>query len=69
MRLYFKTSRYNLARQYIIYDANTMFADIGGYLGLLLGDRQGQLVARVIRQFINFAPAAYSAWPLLSLAG
>ncbi len=37
--VYFKTASHDLKEQYIIYDENSMFADIGGYLGLLLGDR------------------------------
>ncbi len=37
--MFFKSGSHDLKEQYIIYDVNSMFADIGGYLGLLLGDR------------------------------
>ncbi len=37
--IYFKSSSYDVKEQYLIYDENSMFADIGGYMGLLLGDR------------------------------
>ena len=39
LNIYVKTGRRDVKEKYIIYDVNSMFADIGGYLGLLLGDR------------------------------
>ena len=39
LEMFFKSGSHDLKEQYIIYDVNSMFADIGGYLGLLLGDR------------------------------
>ena len=35
--IHFLNGRYEEKEQYIIYDSNTMIADIGGYMGLLLG--------------------------------
>ena len=39
MKLYahFQNGRYEDKEQYIIYDYNSMIADVGGYMGLLLG--------------------------------
>ncbi len=37
VKLYFRTGRYMSTEQYVIYDTNAYIADIGGYLGLLLG--------------------------------
>ena len=35
--LYYANGRYEEKKQYLIYDYNSMIADVGGYLGLLLG--------------------------------
>ena len=35
--LYFKNGQYDEREQYIIYDYNSFIADVGGYMGLLLG--------------------------------
>ena len=35
--VHFLNGRYEEKEQYIIYDSNSMIADIGGYMGLLLG--------------------------------
>ena len=35
--LYFKNGQYDERKQYIIYDYNSFIADVGGYMGLLLG--------------------------------
>ena len=37
LRLITPRSQYTLKDQYIVYDGNSLIADIGGYLGLLLG--------------------------------
>jgi hypothetical protein len=33
----FKNSRYEVREQYVIYDSDSFIADVGGFLGLLLG--------------------------------
>jgi hypothetical protein len=33
----FSTASHSEREQYIVYDFNSFFADVGGYLGLLLG--------------------------------
>ncbi len=33
----FKSSRYDVWRQYFVYDFNSFFAEVGGFLGLFLG--------------------------------
>ena len=35
--LYYVNSRYDEKEQYIIYDLSSLIADVGGYMGLLLG--------------------------------
>ena len=35
--LFYPTGRYTVKNYYYVYDGNTAFADVGGYLGLLLG--------------------------------
>ncbi len=37
MSAYFASGRFDVRRQYVLYDYNTFIADVGGYLGLLLG--------------------------------
>ena len=37
LHLYYVNGRYEEKKQYLIYDYNSMIADIGGYMGLLLG--------------------------------
>ena len=37
LRLQFRDGTYNLNEEYLVYDYNNFIADIGGYLGLLLG--------------------------------
>ncbi len=37
LEVYFRNGRYPVKEQYYIYDENSLVADIGGYLGLLLG--------------------------------
>ena len=37
VHVHFLNGRYEEREQYIIYDFNSMLADIGGYMGLLLG--------------------------------
>ncbi len=44
LAFFFKSGSYDVKEQYVIYDENSMFADIGGYLGLLLGDRYCDLI-------------------------
>ncbi len=36
-RLSFNSDRYEVKEQYVVYDGNAFFADVGGFLGLLLG--------------------------------
>ena len=36
-RFYFLNGRYELSEQYLVYDSNSFIADVGGFLGLLLG--------------------------------
>jgi hypothetical protein len=33
----FQTTRHDVMEQYIIYDSDSFIADVGGFLGLLLG--------------------------------
>ncbi len=33
----FKNARHDLRQEYIVYDGNSFIADVGGFLGLLLG--------------------------------
>ncbi len=35
--LFLSTSKHLVKKQYVIYDGNSFFADVGGYLGLILG--------------------------------
>ncbi len=35
--LFNRDTRYMLLKQYVIYDFNSFIADVGGYLGLMLG--------------------------------
>ncbi len=35
-------------RQYVIYDTNSLIADVGGYLGLLLGHSMLSLFGNVV---------------------
>ncbi len=37
IRILFANSRYHVKEQYLVYDQNSFIADVGGYLGLLLG--------------------------------
>ena len=37
LRLGYLNGRYEVRKQYLLYDMNTFIADVGGYLGLLLG--------------------------------
>jgi hypothetical protein len=37
LNLYYGSGRYQVRHQYLTYDAQSLVADIGGYLGLLLG--------------------------------
>ncbi len=37
IKIVMQTGTYEVREQYFIYDGNTFIADIGGYLGLLLG--------------------------------
>ena len=37
MSFLFEDGSYQLEEEYIVYDANDFIADVGGYLGLLLG--------------------------------
>ncbi len=46
LEFFFKSGSYDVKEQYIIYDADSMFADIGGYMGLLLGDRSLKMFSR-----------------------
>ncbi len=36
-KLYFKSGKYEVKEQFFVYDQNSFIADVGGYLGLLLG--------------------------------
>merc|ERR1711879_731855 len=35
--MYYVHNRYDVKEQYVVYDSADLFADVGGYLGLLLG--------------------------------
>jgi hypothetical protein len=48
--LIFPTGRHVLKEQYVIYDPSSFIADVGGYLGLLLGHRDG-----IHQYFYNFS--------------
>ena len=37
INLHYANGRYEEKKQYLIYDFNSMIADVGGYMGLLLG--------------------------------
>ncbi len=37
LRFYFKSGKYGIKEEYLVYDENSFIADVGGYLGLLLG--------------------------------
>ena len=37
LRAWFPSGRYLVRREYVLYDPDSFIADIGGYLGLLLG--------------------------------
>ncbi len=37
LNLFMPTTKHSIKEQYVIYDANSFVADVGGYLGLLLG--------------------------------
>ncbi len=37
LTLYFSTGRHFIRREYVRYDTDSFIADVGGYLGLLLG--------------------------------
>ena len=46
--LYFSSGRYELREQYVVYDTDSFIADIGGYLGLLLGHSVLSLVGQFV---------------------
>ena len=37
VKLFLPTTKHVVKEQYVVYDGNTFVADVGGYLGLLLG--------------------------------
>ncbi len=37
LKLFLPTTKHVVKEQYVVYDGNTFVADVGGYLGLLLG--------------------------------
>ncbi len=40
VRVYFPTTTHMVKREYLLYTFDSFVADVGGYLGLLLGHRQ-----------------------------
>ena len=51
--LHFPTSTYTVKREYLIYTNDSFVADVGGYLGLLLGHRLGKLNLELPTVFYN----------------
>jgi hypothetical protein len=55
IKLYFTSGRYNEKKQYLIYDSNSLIADIGGYLGLLLGSSLLSMYNDVVGKLISWS--------------
>jgi hypothetical protein len=55
--LHYASGNYDVSEQYPIYDANSLFADVGGYLGLLLGQGRTSLTIFVICGSITLSGA------------
>jgi hypothetical protein len=53
IKLFFSSGRYNEKTQYWIYDMNNLIADIGGYLGLLLGYSLLSLYNRMVENIVS----------------
>ena len=49
LKLYYGTFRHDVREQYFLYDYNRFIADVGGFLGLLLGHSALSLVHKVDR--------------------
>ena len=51
MRFFIFSDNFEEKTQYVIYDLNSLIADIGGYLGLLLGHSIYSIIYRVVKSF------------------
>ena len=51
MRFYLATNLFESKRQYIVYDGSSFIADVGGFLGLLLGHSVYGLVGQAAKVF------------------
>jgi hypothetical protein len=49
--LHYASGNYDVTQQYLIYDHDSLFADVGGYLGLLLG--QGRTSLTIFAYFVG----------------
>ena len=50
-QFYTKVDRVEVKEDYVIYDANSLIADVGGYLGLLLGYSALSIYQAVVQGF------------------
>jgi hypothetical protein len=57
IKMVFKTGRYNEKKQFLIYDFNSLTADIGGFLGLLLGYSLLSIYNAMVGQLIIWSKA------------
>ena len=52
--MYFINGQYDEREQYVIYDYNSFIADVGGYMGLLLGMSMQGMFETVEEWFVRF---------------
>ena len=52
--MYFINGQYDEREQYVIYDLNSFIADVGGYMGLLLGMSLQGMFETVEEWFVRF---------------
>ncbi len=56
LRLKYPESRYDVREEYLIYDINSFIADVGGFLGLLLGYSILGLLESLTKAVEQFVP-------------
>ncbi len=58
LHLKYPESRYDVREEYLIYDINSFIADVGGFLGLLLGYSILGLLESLTEAIEQFVPRA-----------